>query len=87
MEKRFEEKEEPVVERSRGGLPRAKVKKGWRISPVWLVPLIAGAFLGWLLYRTFIEAGPKITIRFKEGKGVEQGKTPLKYREIGRAHV
>ncbi len=71
-----------MAERRATELPRAKVKRGWKISPVWIVPLIAAVFVGWLVYRTFIDTGPKITIRFREGKGIEKGKTPVKYRGV-----
>ncbi len=63
-------------------LPRARVTRGWRFSPVWLVPLAALAFIAWLLYRTFLESGPTITVEFKEGKGIESGKTAVKYRGV-----
>jgi paraquat-inducible protein B len=73
-------------------LPRAKTKKGWRISPMWLAPLAALVFIAWLLYRTFIESGPAVIVRFKDGKGIEAGKTPIQYRgvkigEVNRIHL
>jgi len=63
-------------------LPRAKVKRGWPVSPIWLAPLAALLFIAWLLYHTFIGSGPMVTIRFQDGKGVEAGKTPVRYRSV-----
>ncbi len=96
MEKRFKDREQGTEhqrpkheppEQDPGTLPKARVKRGWKISPVWIVPLLAAAFVGWLIFRTYIEAGPKITIRFKQGKGIEKGKTPVKYRGVKLGEV
>src|SRR6266700_652907 len=61
-------------------LPRAKVKKGWQVSPIWVAPILAAGLLGWLLTRTFLQAGPTITIHFKDAKGIEVKNTMVKYR-------
>jgi paraquat-inducible protein B len=68
-------------------LPQARVKHGWRISPVWIVPVLAFAFVAWLVYRTVVEAGPTITIRFKQGPGIQKGQTQLKYRGVQLGEV
>lgn len=66
----------------RTNLPKAKLKKDRWFTPIWLVPLLALAFVGWLVYRDIIQTGPTITIRFKQGQGIEVGKTTLKYRSV-----
>lgn len=82
MEERFEDNVQRAAEPRRGGLPRASIKKAWPLSPVWIVPLLAAGFIGWLLYRTYIPAGHKITILFQQGKGIESGKTLVQYRGV-----
>lgn len=67
---------------ARVSLPRAVVERGWRFSLVWIVPVLAVAFVGYLVYTTWIEAGPTITIRFKQGQGVQKGQTQVKYRGV-----
>jgi len=52
------------------------------ISIVWLVPLVAAAIAGWLIYTTFAEKGPTITITFETAEGLEAGKTKVKYKDI-----
>ena len=53
------------------GLPEPEVRtKKQRISIVWLVPLIALAVGGWLVYKAISEKGPIVTITFKVGLGV-----------------
>ena len=49
---------------------------------VWIVPLIARAVGGWMVFREFRHRGPEITIEFSEGKGVEPRKTTLEYQGV-----
>ena len=49
-------------------------KKKRRISIVWLVPLVALAIGGWLVYKAISEKGPIITITFKAATGLEAGR-------------
>ena len=51
-----------------------------RISIVWLVPLVALAIGGWLVYKAVSEKGPTVTITFKSAAGLEAGKTKIKYK-------
>src|SRR5437870_3589421 len=69
-------------------LPKARVEKAAQRYWIWIVPALAAAFVAWLVYRTVAEAGPAITILFKSGKGIEVGKTAIKYRgvTIGTVH-
>jgi paraquat-inducible protein B len=54
----------------------------WIPRLVWLVP-IAAALLGIsLLVRSWAEQGPRITISFLSGEGIEAGKTLVKYRDV-----
>jgi paraquat-inducible protein B len=58
-----------------------------RISIVWLVPLIALAIGGWLVYKAFSEKGPTVTITFKAATGLEAGKTKIKYKDVELGQV
>jgi paraquat-inducible protein B len=46
---------------------------------VWIVPIVALAVGGWMVFREFQNRGPEITIEFAEGKGIEPRKTTLIY--------
>ena len=59
-------------------IPDIVVETKQGISIVWLIPLVAAAIGGWLAYKTITEKGPTITITFKEGEGLEAGKTKVK---------
>jgi paraquat-inducible protein B len=54
----------------------------WIPRLVWVVP-IAAAIIGIsLLVRNWQNAGPRITISFLSGEGVQVGKTLIKYRDV-----
>ncbi len=61
--------------------PEFRTKKR-RISIVWLVPLVALAIGGWLVYKAVSEKGPTITITFNAATGLEAGKTKIKYKDV-----
>lgn len=64
-------------------LPRARVRRRrpW-LQLVWVVPLVAAALAGWLVYERFAKAGPEVTIAFRDGAGLRVGQTPVKYRGV-----
>lgn len=63
----------PAVKRSKG-------KSGF--SPIWIVPIIALLIGAYLIYRIFTEAGPNITITFKDAPGMAAGKTKVMYKDV-----
>lgn len=60
----------------------AIVKRRRRFSPVWIVPLVAAAVAAYLVFERVQQAGPRITIRFKDGSGLKPGQSPIKYRGV-----
>jgi paraquat-inducible protein B len=54
---------------------------------VWIVPLVALLIGAWLVYKTFSEKGPTITISFKSAEGLEAGKTKIKYKDVELGQV
>ena len=58
------------------------IKKGRRISSVWIVPLIAALVGGWLYYKSTQESGQKIVLHFNDGGGIEAHKTHIMYRGV-----
>jgi len=64
-------------------LPEAVVDTEHKGFPVvWLLPIVALAVGGWLLYKTFSEKGPEVMISFQTAEGIEEGKTKIKYRDV-----
>lgn len=57
-----------------------------RLSPIWIVPLVAILIGAWMLYDNISGLGPTITLEMKNAEGIEAGKTLIKTRnvEVGR---
>jgi paraquat-inducible protein B len=47
-----------------------------------VVPIVAAAVAGWLVYERMRTFGPEITIQFDQGAGLRIGQTPVKYRGV-----
>ncbi len=62
--------------------PVADLRRRWRFSPIWAIPLVALLIAGWLAYTTLSGHGPTITISFLTGVGLEAGKTRVKHNDV-----
>jgi paraquat-inducible protein B len=64
-------------------LPTPAVRnRRWIPRLVWVVPIVAAAIGISLLFRNWVNEGPRITISFLSGEGVQVGKTLVKYRNV-----
>ncbi|EKE72200.1 PqiB family protein [Gallaecimonas xiamenensis] len=61
-------------------MDKPDVRKVKRLSLVWVVPLVALALAGYLIYQQFVERGLSLTLAFPEAKGLVPGKTELRYQ-------
>ncbi|SFN47718.1 Paraquat-inducible protein B [Izhakiella capsodis] len=63
----------------------ARIRYRRKISPFWLLPLIAVLIAGWLLWTNYQERGTSVTIIFNSADGIVPGRTPIRYQgvEIG----
>lgn len=68
-------------------LPRAKVRRRRLFRLVWVVPVVAMAVAGWLVFQHLRAIGPEIAITFNDGAGLRAGQTPLKYRGVAIGEV
>jgi paraquat-inducible protein B len=59
-----------------------KTRKERGFSPIWIVPIVAVVIGLFLVYRVISEKGPTITVTFKEGTGLEAGKTKVKFKDV-----
>jgi len=69
-------------DRSPIGVPDVQKKSRRRISWIWLVPLVAALAGLSLVVRTWLQAGPEITIQFDTAEGLEVGKTQVRYKDV-----
>lgn len=65
-------------------VPEPEVRRSpWpRLPVLWLIPLVAGLVSAWLVWTTWAEQGPVVSVRFRTAEGVEPGKTPVRFREV-----
>jgi len=62
--------------------PSISRKQKSRISWIWLVPIVAALMGLSLVVRTWMQAGPDISISFNTAEGLEVGKTQLRYKDV-----
>src|SRR5690606_9175915 len=62
--------------------PEVNRKKQRRISWIWLVPVVAALAGLSLVVRTWVQAGPEVTISFNTAEGLEVGKTQVRYKDV-----
>ncbi|MFG0275313.1 MAG: MlaD family protein [Phycisphaerales bacterium] len=63
-------------------IPSATVTRSRRISPVWIVPVLAAFAVGYMIYDGIRHRGPMITIAFHDAEGIVAGKSPLKFEGV-----
>ena len=61
--------------------PAAAVRRS-RISPVWLIPLVALCIAAWLGYRTVSEEGPVVELSFRSADGLTAGQTQVRHKAV-----
>jgi paraquat-inducible protein B len=64
------------------GSPRIVVARRPRVPLVWTIPIVAALVAAFLAWQTWSQMGPTITIVFEHASGLEEGKTPIKYRDV-----
>ncbi len=60
----------------------ARIKTKRRISPFWLLPVIALLIAGWLVWGSYKDRGNTITIDFMSADGIVAGRTPIRYQGV-----
>lgn len=66
-----------TIDNSSDTLKEPTVKPTGTISVIWILPLLALAICGWLLYESYTKAGIDISIVFDNANGVTAGKTEV----------
>jgi len=60
----------------------ARITSRRKISPFWLLPLIALLIAGWLIWSNYQERGTTVTIDFASADGIVPGRTPVRYQGV-----
>ncbi|MEO7599678.1 MAG: MlaD family protein [Opitutus sp.] len=72
---------------SSSSVPVPKVSRAPRFPLVWVVPLIALAVGGWMVFRELKNRGPEIAIEFEDGSGITADKTELQHKGVSVGSV
>lgn len=61
------------------------IKKERKISPLWILPIVALCLAAWLGYKAYTETGDRIQILFSDAQGLVEGRTTIRYQglEVG----
>lgn len=62
--------------------PEQRQRHRWSFSLIWLVPIAAAVAGLVLVVRTYLEAGPTVSISFETAEGLEAGKTEVRYKNV-----
>ena len=62
-----------------------KIKYNRRISPLWLLPILALLVVTWMVFKGLQDAGERVQIYFTDAQGLVAGRTAIRYQglEIG----
>jgi len=63
-------------------MQRAKRVSQSRLSPIWIVPLLAVLIGAWMVWDNISSRGPLITLNMDNAEGIEAGKTLIKTRNV-----
>lgn len=63
-------------------LHRAIPVKASRLSPIWIIPVLALLIGVWLIIDNYRHTGPLITLTMSNAEGIEAGKTKIKTRNV-----
>lgn len=58
------------------------VRPARRLSPIWIIPIVAALLGAWLAWKYYAARGPAITVRFETADGIVAGKTPVLCRSV-----
>lgn len=58
------------------------VKSGRRLSPIWIMPIVAALLGLWLASKYYAARGPQITVYFETAEGIAGNKTPILCRNV-----
>ncbi len=60
----------------------AVIRPRWRVSLIWLVPVVAALIGISMLVHAWLSIGPEISVTFHTAAGLEAGKTPVKFKDV-----
>ncbi|GGJ12832.1 PqiB family protein [Neoroseomonas lacus] len=71
-----------VLDHPEARVTTAKVGRSRRLSPIWAIPIVTVLIAGFLVWHTYSQRGPTITITFRGAEGLTAGQSQLRYRDV-----
>ncbi|MDY8108821.1 MlaD family protein [Fulvimarina sp. 2208YS6-2-32] len=62
--------------------PAPKIETKKRFSLVWLMPVLAVAVAAWVVWSSYSDQGPLITVTFPTASGISAGSTEVRIRDL-----
>ncbi|MBP5980119.1 MAG: intermembrane transport protein PqiB [Halomonas sp.] len=72
----------PVNNEQEPDLNKAKPSRQTRLSPIWIVPIVAIIIGLWLVYDNYTSRGTLITLTMNNAEGIEAGNTLIRSRNV-----
>jgi paraquat-inducible protein B len=66
---------------------RVRRRRRWSAYLVWLVPLVAAVFAGYLVYSRMQEYGPTVRIMFRDATGLKPRQSEVRFRGVAVGEV
>lgn len=60
----------------------ARSSRAWRLSLVWVIPVVTAAVGAWLAWDTLSQRGPLITVTFQSAEGLQAGQSHVRYKAV-----
>jgi len=60
----------------------ARVGRSRWLSPIWAIPIVTALIAGYLVWHSYSQRGPTITITFRSAEGLTVGQSQLRYRDV-----
>ncbi|WP_270937685.1 PqiB family protein [Falsiroseomonas oryzae] len=61
---------------------KAKVGRSRRVSAIWAIPIVTVLISAYLVWHSYAQRGPTITITFRAADGLTAGQSQLRYRDV-----
>lgn len=61
---------------------KAQISSGRKLTPIWILPMVALAMGLWALFYSLSNEGPEVQVRFSTAAGLTAGKTKVKFRDV-----
>ncbi|MGP8292447.1 intermembrane transport protein PqiB [Vreelandella zhanjiangensis] len=72
----------PINNEQEPDLNKAKSSRQTRLSPIWIVPIVAIIIGLWLVYDNYTSRGTLITLTMNNAEGIEAGNTLIRSRNV-----